>query len=312
MYMLIEIDPSEFRDIEDDKDFFTKLICEESISCLPASVSELDWYRDVHRFIHCCRSLVSIILFVLFCQRPWKRPKKPVRESLNSVDDTPKWIHDILSPLFSIFCSLSNIKKRMNDARVSLSISLGVVFLCRIEIQIYHSSVYLYILVDNKMNLKVLLFLLLITRSQQHFFPRLTPNETEWNTQRLQNTDRPSEKPAFFSRKVLVLFSACLCLVVIATWVQRGFTSGSAAVSSVPFAACWSSTWPKIRSNNTPPASVSGHVVPSFISFILMRNSQYQLLSQRRRKHWPNPCSSQSNAKELLSTPSWMHRTGLS
>lgn len=40
--MLIEINPSEFHDIEDDKEFFTKLICEESISCLPASVSELD------------------------------------------------------------------------------------------------------------------------------------------------------------------------------------------------------------------------------------------------------------------------------
>lgn len=38
MYMLIRIDVSAFRDIADDKDFFTKLICEESISCLPASV----------------------------------------------------------------------------------------------------------------------------------------------------------------------------------------------------------------------------------------------------------------------------------
>jgi aspartate/methionine/tyrosine aminotransferase len=38
MYMLIRIDIPVFRDIEDDKDFFTKLLCEESISCLPASV----------------------------------------------------------------------------------------------------------------------------------------------------------------------------------------------------------------------------------------------------------------------------------
>lgn len=38
--MLIRINISEFRDIADDKDFFTKLICEESISCLPASVSK--------------------------------------------------------------------------------------------------------------------------------------------------------------------------------------------------------------------------------------------------------------------------------
>ena len=36
--MLIGINPEEFNDIENDKDFFTKLICEESISCLPASV----------------------------------------------------------------------------------------------------------------------------------------------------------------------------------------------------------------------------------------------------------------------------------
>jgi hypothetical protein len=38
--MLIGINTSEFKDIEDDKDFFTKLICEESISCLPASVNQ--------------------------------------------------------------------------------------------------------------------------------------------------------------------------------------------------------------------------------------------------------------------------------
>ena len=39
MYMLIRIQTSDFEDIENDKDFFTKLNCEESISCLPASVS---------------------------------------------------------------------------------------------------------------------------------------------------------------------------------------------------------------------------------------------------------------------------------
>lgn len=39
MYMLIRINIPVFRDIEDDKDFFTKLLCEESISCLPASVN---------------------------------------------------------------------------------------------------------------------------------------------------------------------------------------------------------------------------------------------------------------------------------
>lgn len=38
MYMLIRVDTSTFHDIPDDKEFFTKLLCEESISCLPASV----------------------------------------------------------------------------------------------------------------------------------------------------------------------------------------------------------------------------------------------------------------------------------
>jgi hypothetical protein len=38
--MLIGINTSTFHDIENDKDFFMKLICEESISCLPASVND--------------------------------------------------------------------------------------------------------------------------------------------------------------------------------------------------------------------------------------------------------------------------------
>ncbi|CAF1190065.1 unnamed protein product [Adineta ricciae] len=42
MYMLIAINPSAFLDIQDDKEFFTKLLCEESISCLPASVFGID------------------------------------------------------------------------------------------------------------------------------------------------------------------------------------------------------------------------------------------------------------------------------
>ncbi|CAF3575809.1 unnamed protein product [Rotaria socialis] len=42
MYMLIRINTKDFKDIENDKDFFTKLICEESISCLPASVFGID------------------------------------------------------------------------------------------------------------------------------------------------------------------------------------------------------------------------------------------------------------------------------
>lgn len=44
MYMLIRINVSSFRDIENDKDFFSKLLCEESISCLPASVKNLILY----------------------------------------------------------------------------------------------------------------------------------------------------------------------------------------------------------------------------------------------------------------------------
>jgi hypothetical protein len=41
MYMLIRLNISDYKDIENDKDFFTKLFCEESISCLPASVNNL-------------------------------------------------------------------------------------------------------------------------------------------------------------------------------------------------------------------------------------------------------------------------------
>lgn len=44
MYMLVRINISAFRDIADDKDFFTKLICEESLSCLPASVRNFSEY----------------------------------------------------------------------------------------------------------------------------------------------------------------------------------------------------------------------------------------------------------------------------
>jgi len=40
--MLIRLNISDYQDIEDDKDFFTKLLCEESISCLPASVNNLN------------------------------------------------------------------------------------------------------------------------------------------------------------------------------------------------------------------------------------------------------------------------------
>ena len=50
MYMLIRLKLSEFTDIEDDKDFFTKLFCEESISCLPASV--IIFFSQTNESIH--------------------------------------------------------------------------------------------------------------------------------------------------------------------------------------------------------------------------------------------------------------------
>ncbi|CAF1289417.1 unnamed protein product [Adineta steineri] len=69
MYMLIRINPSEFRDIADDKDFFMKLICEESISCLPASVFGIDnFFRIVlstpmEKTEEACQRIIE------FCQR---------------------------------------------------------------------------------------------------------------------------------------------------------------------------------------------------------------------------------------------------
>lgn len=48
MYMLVGIDPDAFQDIENDKDFFTKLICEESISCLPASVRKSIFFFKIN------------------------------------------------------------------------------------------------------------------------------------------------------------------------------------------------------------------------------------------------------------------------
>ena len=107
MYMLVGINPSEFRDIQDDKEFFTQLICEESISCLPASVSERD--RSSPSFVHFSRSLVLIISFGLSYQRPWRKPKKRVRESSSSVDAMPKLIFDPRLPLYSILLPFSRI-----------------------------------------------------------------------------------------------------------------------------------------------------------------------------------------------------------
>jgi hypothetical protein len=62
--MLVRINISEFADIEDDKDFFTKLLCEESISCLPASVNI--FFAIINQSILFFRSLVLRITFVLY------------------------------------------------------------------------------------------------------------------------------------------------------------------------------------------------------------------------------------------------------
>ncbi|CAF1051823.1 unnamed protein product [Rotaria sordida] len=68
MYMLIRMNPSDYNDIENDKEFFTKLLCEESISCLPASVFGIDNFIRIvlttptekaeeacHRILEFCR-----------------------------------------------------------------------------------------------------------------------------------------------------------------------------------------------------------------------------------------------------------------
>ena len=85
--MLIRINISDFQDIEDDKDFFTKLLCEESISCLPASVNNLFEFIKLNRLFIFYRYLVLIISFVLYLQHQWKKLKKHVNEYLNFVDD---------------------------------------------------------------------------------------------------------------------------------------------------------------------------------------------------------------------------------
>jgi hypothetical protein len=79
--MLIRINIPLFHDIEDDKDFFTKLLCEESISCLPASV-KINTLFKINQFIDFSspRYSVSIISFVLYLQHQWKKRKKLVNE----------------------------------------------------------------------------------------------------------------------------------------------------------------------------------------------------------------------------------------
>jgi hypothetical protein len=88
MYMLIRIDPSAFHDIEDDKDFFTKLVCEESISCLPASVKSLlpRKYSNHQLSLSCCRYLASITSFALCSPRHRRKRKKHANECWDSVD----------------------------------------------------------------------------------------------------------------------------------------------------------------------------------------------------------------------------------
>ena len=98
--MLIGINTSDFNDIEDDKDFFTKLICEESISCLPASVKKFLSLLNLNRLLSVYRYSVLIIIFVLYLQLQWIKLKKHVNEYLNFVDDMQNLLLNNLSIFF--------------------------------------------------------------------------------------------------------------------------------------------------------------------------------------------------------------------
>lgn len=124
MYMLIRINPSEFHDIENDKDFFTKLICEESISCLPASVKHYFLKISNQCIFFSSRCLVLIIFFVLYSQHQRIKLKKHVNAWSNFVDDMQN-----LFPKKFIGCSfflILQIKDNKNIIRAVINIQVNI------------------------------------------------------------------------------------------------------------------------------------------------------------------------------------------
>jgi Ca2+/H+ antiporter len=68
--------------------------------------------------------------------------------------------------------------------------------------------------------MKLLLFLFLITRTQQYYFDQFIQNETYMNENRLQELNKPSDRTSgrsMISNKILIIIIACLSIVVIAT-----------------------------------------------------------------------------------------------
>jgi Ca2+/H+ antiporter len=68
--------------------------------------------------------------------------------------------------------------------------------------------------------MKFLLFIFLITRTQQYYFDQFIQNETYMNENRLQELNKSSDRTSgrsMISNKILIIIIACLSIVVIAT-----------------------------------------------------------------------------------------------
>ncbi len=68
--------------------------------------------------------------------------------------------------------------------------------------------------------MKLLLFIFLITRTQQYYFNQFIQNETYMDENRLQELNKSSDKTSvrsMISNKILIIIMACLSIVVIAT-----------------------------------------------------------------------------------------------
>jgi hypothetical protein len=68
--------------------------------------------------------------------------------------------------------------------------------------------------------MKFLLFIFLITRTQQYYFDQFIQNETYMDENRLQELNKLSDRTSgrsMISNKILIIIIACLSIVVIAT-----------------------------------------------------------------------------------------------
>jgi len=68
--------------------------------------------------------------------------------------------------------------------------------------------------------MKLLLFIFLITPTQQYYFDQFIQNETYMNEHRLQELNKPSDRTSgrsMISNRIIIIIIACLSIVVIAT-----------------------------------------------------------------------------------------------